>query len=262
MVGRRVFIKTIAASAFASSADNWNWLARRRVSAVSSKTEEQSGDPDLPVEILSYDRTKLDEVLVRTDKILGVRKNPQKFASQMLKVAVAYRGISRDKNPNKVEQFLSLFPINPRDEMGKLLPFCAAGVSFSACQAYCDLSPSRIDYETDPSGTLKGVLPDIAEFYFKPHCSCQEIVEDARKRRIWSPNGVVPPPGWLVFYDWKQHGVASHVGIIERADKTGIHAIEFNTTDEESGDQGNGGSVARRSRTYDYVLGFVRTYQV
>jgi hypothetical protein len=262
MFNRRGFIRSAVGGISAVSVHHRSWLVPQASGANSYWTEQQSGDPDLPIETLSYDPEKMDASLLRADKMLGIRKNPQKLANQMLKVALGYRGITRDKDPDKVGQFLSLFPIEIRDEEGKLLPFCAAGVSFCACQAYCDLSPSKIGYDDHPSESFKSVLPDINEFYFKPHCSCQQIVDDARTRNIWSPKKARPATGWLVFYDWKGHGVASHVGIVESADQSSLDTIEFNTTDTESGNQSNGGAVAHRSRSYDYVMGFVRTYQV
>src|SRR5438477_319631 len=64
-------------------------------------------------------------------------------------------------------------------------------------------------------------------------------------------------PGWLVFYNWTGGTAPKHAGIVTAADAAHIHTVEFNTSDTNNS---NGGTVARRSRPYHFVLGYIRTY--
>jgi len=224
-------------------------------------SELQAGDPDLPLETLEYDKAKVRLSLVSSEKALGIQKNPRKFALEMVRVARSYVGVTRQKNPQRVEKLLALFAIEPRDSAGALKPFCAAGVSYCACQAYCEMTPDSISYDSDPVEAFKSVMPDINKFYFEPHCSCQDIAENAHRRGIWSGKTTHPAVGWLVFFDWTQTGVPNHVGIIRGVSAHCIDTIEFNTSDAASGNQRNGGAVAEKTRTLDYVLGYVRTYK-
>lgn len=62
--------------------------------------------------------------------------------------------------------------------------------------------------------------------------------------------------GDLVYYDWNG-GVSDHVGIVVDNHGTYLETVEGNTS-AGSGSQTNGGVVARRKRSFDYVCGIVR----
>lgn len=62
-------------------------------------------------------------------------------------------------------------------------------------------------------------------------------------------------PGDIVFYQFDKDAYADHVGIVERVSKSGVTAIEGNTS--VSSDD-NGGAVMRRSRGWGVILAAAR----
>lgn len=225
--------------------------------------ETESGDPDLPVEILDISKAPIDE-LYRGPVTRGIRKEPQIMAQTTLEVAKSFAGVNRSRNPDQVEKFLNLFGLHIRYPNGQVVPYCASGLNFAACQAYCTIAPPQ-EFEADnPNKTFRTVLPDINKYYFKPSPACRIMVADARSRGTWVERSNVSfehiLPGWLVFFDWKHIGVANHVGIVDRAERSILHTVEFNTSSSEAGNQSNGGAVARRERSFGFVLGFIKTY--
>ena len=65
-------------------------------------------------------------------------------------------------------------------------------------------------------------------------------------------------PGDIVYFDWGNDRVPDHVGIIEQNNGSYITTIEGNTSSGSSGSQGNGGVVARRTRSWNVVRAIVR----
>ena len=57
-------------------------------------------------------------------------------------------------------------------------------------------------------------------------------------------------PGDVVLFDWQCDGEDDHVGIVEENTGSYLVTIEGNTSAGSSGSQGNGGKVARRTRSY------------
>lgn len=57
-------------------------------------------------------------------------------------------------------------------------------------------------------------------------------------------------PGDVVLFDWQHDGEDDHVGIVEENTGSYLVTIEGNTSSGSSGSQGNGGKVARRTRSY------------
>ena len=57
-------------------------------------------------------------------------------------------------------------------------------------------------------------------------------------------------PGDVVLFDWQRDGEDDHVGIVEENTGSYLVTIEGNTSSGSSGSQGNGGKVARRTRSY------------
>lgn len=81
---------------------------------------------------------------------------------------------------------------------------------------------------------------------------CPSYVEWAKREGRW---GTQPKYGALVLYDWDRDGIADHIGIVEKViNKYKIVTIEGNTG---IGNDSNGGEVMRRTRSTDYVLGYI-----
>lgn len=85
-----------------------------------------------------------------------------------------------------------------------------------------------------------------------PTASCSTIVSGAKKAGRWVSGHKGIKIGDLALYDWNGNGVPDHVGIVEKVYSSYIQAIEGNTT----GSDGRSGSVARRTRTFGYILGY------
>jgi hypothetical protein len=224
--------------------------------------EAQQGDPDMAVEGLIYDAR-----MIASEKeagALGPNKDKAKVALRMLAVAESYVGSSRARTPEKVALFLKLFGLKLKYPDGSNVPFCAAGVSFSACQAYCDNDPLVSFNRQDPTDTFHDMLPSIREYYFQASSSCITMMNSAKKRQAWVPRVNIKAaevkPGWLVFFDWKRRGIPQHVGIIRSGDAGVVHTVEFNTSGTIEGSQINGGAVCCRDREMSGVLGVIKTY--
>jgi len=230
---------------------------------------EERSDPDGPSEVVRFDQAEVEKSLAGRGR--GVEKNPKEFAKALLKISLDYArdNINRQKNRREIDEFLQILGlrfINP--ETKKPQPYCAAGVSFAASRAYCDLEPSVIDYSRNKIPQLQGVLPDIARYYFKPSPSVFRIAEAAKidKDKRWvEPNFDKPEAGWLIVFAFPKNGVPSavpnHIGIVrDGTNHDIIKTVEYNTTPEKNtGFQANGGAVAERNRSRDYVVGFVNT---
>jgi peptidoglycan hydrolase-like protein with peptidoglycan-binding domain len=64
--------------------------------------------------------------------------------------------------------------------------------------------------------------------------------------------------GDVVFFDWGNDGETDHVGFVEMNCGGYLQTIEGNTSSGASGSQGNGGTVARRTRSFGVVCGVIR----
>jgi hypothetical protein len=75
-----------------------------------------------------------------------------------------------------------------------------------------------------------------------------------------SPADRLAKPGDHVLFDWQPGTGADHVGVLESVDRQArtVTCIEGNTSSTTSGSQDNGGMVARRTRSFDVVLGVAR----
>jgi hypothetical protein len=222
--------------------------------------EEQSGDPDTPAEVLQVDTTALNRLLPAFRARRGAHKDDKSVALATLTAAKTYVGVNRDNSADKVATMLKLFDL-PMNMNGKPVPYCASGISYAACQAYCGIDPQVALDLGQPLGTLRRVQTDIDHYYFKTSPSCAVMVEDARTRGKWVKVNTEPPqPGWLVFYHWKLDGHPNHVGMVDHVEGSTLHTVEFNTSDREHGSQSNGGAVALKERQLQHVLGFIKTY--
>jgi len=271
-VTRRELINLALRSAF-SAGSLWPLLPARSQSQTPGSTQSQpveevlSGDPGAPAEVLTFDSSFVDN-LIRATRGRGPNKDPRKFSFGMLAAAQTYVGVGRTSSPDQVQQFLQLFGLDLRYANGSFVPYCAAGLSFCACKAYCQTKPSQSINQIDPNRTFRDTIASVDAYYFRPSASCSSIVEDARRRGTWvdrppSLNSLVKP-GWLVFFDWTGAKQPQHVGIVERADGDLVKTVEFNTSTPDVGDDvranRDGGTVARKERASKYVLGFVRIY--
>lgn len=105
-------------------------------------------------------------------------------------------------------------------------------------------------------------MPDLEHYYFYPTVSCVDMYHIAAGKRRWFTRNTnssdLPKPGWIVLYDWKKRGTPDHCGLVQQATRDNLVTVEFNTSTGQ-GSQRNGGTVAQRTRTYEYVAGFVVT---
>ncbi len=171
----------------------------------------------------------------------------------------ARANVNRADNPARVTEYLALLGL-PFQQGGTPTPFCAAGLTWAVCKAYCDLN--GIHYtDANRLDVLKSVLPEIGKRYFKPSASCPEIRDDARTRGTLLDRSAVAQPGYLVFLNFAGNtSDAAHMGIVETVVGTTLHTIEFNTSGFSGQSHVDGGFVARKVRLPQFVVGYVRTY--
>lgn len=120
--------------------------------------------------------------------------NKLALATSLGKKLVAHYG-----RPNK---FITWW-CNPRDLDGAWLtsPWCAMFASYVYSSA--------------------GLKKEAGQFAY-----CPSWVNWLKAKKRW---GSTPKVGALVFYSWKANGVADHVGIVTKVDKTSITSLEGNT---------------------------------
>lgn len=237
--------------------------------------EDQSGDPDLPLQRLSINLHAID-LLNDPGKSIGLKKDAQQLALRALQIAINDSQSTPHPNDNVVEEYLRLFGIQRKSPGDALQPFCAAGLSHAFCRAYCELTPEPLEYpmtkerENTRLRILRNVLSDINRFYFLPHCATQQMVASAKKiDGKWIPRDVsasTTKPGWLIFYNWPdkqghRSGLSNHVGIVEEPRAERIKTVEYNTAVTLTGNQREGGHIARKTRDMDNnILGYIRTH--
>lgn len=230
-------------------------------SFAQEELEEHVFDPDAPSERLTFDRAQAEKPLLILSK--GPKKDPKRFASKLLAISSKYadQKVSRDSTPDQVDEFLRLFGLHIKYDNGGYVPFCAAGLSFAACRAYCEVDPQNTYDPDDPLPILKTTLTDINQHYFKPSPAVRFIKADAEARSLWVKAGAQQPkPGWPVIFSWKGNGVPNHIGLVDELKGNVLRTVEFNTSSGVAGSQSNGGAVARRERKLSYVLGYVKTW--
>ena len=84
--------------------------------------------------------------------------------------------------------------------------------------------------------------------------SCGALMRAAQKAGCWVTKDFLP--GDVVIYDFPGGAATDHTGIVESVSKTGVTAIEGNTS--EKGSQSNGGMVCRKNRPHSQIVGCVR----
>lgn len=229
--------------------------------------EEQFGDPLLPgekFEILRVSGASIQKA-VGDDPVLP-RKDAVALADRMREITRIFikEKVSRKNKATQVLEFLDIV-----DEKGIGTPFCAAGVSYAACRAYCDLKES-VKYDPDHiteerKSTFKTKLTTINAHYFFPNSAVRIIKRHAIEHNRWADRSTTPLPGWLVVYSWKTgETLGNHIGIVDEVKNGGksLITLEYNTTMQVgSGSERDGGHVAEKYREVnDTVLGYVKIY--
>jgi len=181
------------------------------------------------------------------------------FCKELLHVCSEYVGVDRNNNLDQVSRFLKLFNLNVKWG-NKWMPYCAAGLSFSAAKAFCNLASIKYNSENAIS-VFKSVLPTIRNRYFLPNPSVYKIKDYAIKKNVWLPNSAVNrkkvKPGYLVCFQFDKDSLPDHIGIVKSIDTNSVQTIEFNTGDS---DNINGGAVAHKDRNFNVVQGFIKLY--
>jgi hypothetical protein len=236
----------------------------------------ESGDPETPGETFVVDKRALDDAVNNTYALaafpsaLTSYKDARRWAVAMLDSALELANrnppVTRQSNPQQIRKFVGLF--NYRSEN---VAFCAMGVAWAAVKAFCDLTPEKIQYSgANDTRTFQHLLPIIKKYYFTPSASCLLMMNEAMKHKStqrggWVAKGTrLPKRGWLVLFDWKSRGdgVPDHIGIVNGLggrNYNKLYTVEFNTS-VTYGSQRNGGAVAKKVRSMDDVLGYIRTY--
>jgi len=203
-----------------------------------------------------------EQKAVGDDKVLP-KKDAKELARQMLDITRGFvrDDVSRKHKASQVVEFLNIVDFDNLDTA-----FCAAGVSYAACRAYCDL-PVTEGYDsiiTDKRiNQFKSKLTTIYAHYFFPSALVRVIKAAALKKGNWADPSVVPLPGWLVIFSWDGTSAGNHVGLVESAKKEDkfITTLEYNTA-VGSGSQRDGGHVARKQRPLNNcILGYVKIYE-
>ena len=220
--------------------------------------EEQIKDQDVPV----VDLEKLveeGEIKELDFSSLSTFSN-EEFALELLKTSSEYLGVSRSSNIEQVGRFLRLFGLGVRDESGKWMPFCAAGLSFAAAKTFCDLSGIKYN-QNNAIGIFKTVLLAIKDRFFRPTARVREVKETAINQGRYLVNSAanrkLVKPGYLILFQFDSDPMPDHIGIVVSIDSDSVKTVEFNTSSENDT---NGGAVSRRDRSFKTIDGFVKLY--
>jgi hypothetical protein len=143
---------------------------------------------------------------------------------------------------------------------GKWVPYCAAGLSFAAAKAFCDLSGIKYN-QNNAIRVFRSVLLRIKDRFFRPTARCWELKETAINQNRFLVNNAanrkLVKPGYIVLFNFDSDVLPDHVGIVESIDADSVRTVEFNTS---STDDINGGAVSRRDRAFKTIQGFVKIY--
>ncbi len=242
---------------------------------VEELQEEHLFDEEAEPNSISISRGLLDAQL----NLRGSGKDvgAAKLASRMVEIslALADKKVSRrtESGQRQIERFVHLF--DPK--FNYHTAFCAAGVSYAACYAYCELD-GEPPTSTTAKGLLKEAIPNVTTHYFLPNALVRSISANAKKRGTWVDVGTPgawaqPQRGWLAVFsftprDWPAKKVwpktHNHIGIALAKSGDVIKTVEYNTGDTNHRD---GGHVMRRdrplvinSRGYCSLMGYIKTY--
>jgi len=225
---------------------------------------EHKSDFDVPSEFTTSAATfqfsnPSAEDLARYNRVAADR-----LVGEIFKVTTEYASskINRKDNEKEITEFL-----NTVGEMfiykGAFVAFCAAGISFAACQAFCRLN--KIVYNTNDRVRFfrKTILPIINYYYFYPTSCVPEMQSESASRKKWvdEKESIQPLHGWFVVFSFLKNRKPSHVGIIDSASEKLLKTVEYNTKPDDAGNQQDGGWVAQKTRKRNgSVLGYIKTY--
>jgi hypothetical protein len=194
------------------------------------------------------------------------KKNAGDLAERMLEISLGFARkdhVSRANTPAQVTEILNLCDFGLK--LGSdYVPYCAAGVSYAACRAFCDIKKAEEyddKYSNARTDKFKSKMTTVYKHYFFPSALVRVIKADAIKRKTWVDASVAPKRGWLIVFSWNGGTYGNHIGLVtktaEKDDKV-VETVEYNTTVGVGGSQGNGGAVAERTRKRDKtILGYV-----
>jgi CHAP domain len=140
---------------------------------------------------------------------------------------------------------------------GKVVPFCAAGLSWVATTLYAE----QAQVGDRKNHSLQPYLLEVRQRHFYPTPSVVNMQTVASIEGKWvartSATGTrAPRKGWLVVYNWDGKR-PDHVGIIDSVEPGWLNTVEFNTSDK---DNRNGGAIAMRHREINHTVeGYIRT---
>jgi hypothetical protein len=270
-LGRRRFIGGAVAATAATLSGSRAFSQESELSLetlmASAITEVQFGDPLEPgdkFETLIIADPSLQKAV--GDDPVFEKKDAKQLAERMLKLTskFAEEGVGRNNKSDQVSEFVKLM-----DFKSISTPFCAAGICYAACRAYCDLEVAK-KYAANVgdkarAGLFKSMLTTINEHYFFPSASVRVMKAAAIKKGRWArrEKDLVPLPGWLIVFSWDKTSAGNHIGMVEsaKAGETTITTLEYNTAVTINGNQRDGGRVARKTRKLDEtVLGFIKVY--
>jgi hypothetical protein len=268
-INRRHFLWLAGATAVAPSLRSADHFT------LSFEDERHQGDPEGPSDIVSFThpfkgggpsfrdiaQAAYDDPV---DKTLLPHPNGEDFARRLLSICEEYArlGVSRsNEHKSKVEQFLRAFGFElTLPDSGEPVAFCAAGLCFSACRAYYELTSRTYD-TARPSVAFRRLFPVLREHSFLPNPMVVNIWNYARRvRKNAVTASVEPKVGWPVIFSWGKD--RKHIGIVKDPNPGGkLVTVEFNTSkDGTKGSQSNGGEVAEKRRSREAVLGYIRLY--
>jgi hypothetical protein len=262
MATRREFARVCWVSAVAAETGLWSKVATCQDTMSDIVTEDQRGDPDVTDEYVTFSPSAIRRIATNVGKATFEEWDAN-LPLSMITNARSFIGSSRKTSPGEIGKFLGLFDL-PLSTANGYVPFCAAGLSYCALMTYASrLSHSgAVGTGSISRDRLRKLMPDLEHYYFYPTVSCVDMYHIAAGKRKWvaydakSPH--LPKQGWIVLYDWNKRGLPDHCGIVQQATKEALVTIEFNTSTGE-GSQRDGGAVAQKTRTYEFVTGFVIT---
>jgi hypothetical protein len=231
--------------------------------AITEVTEEYCGDPDLPAEAVTFNPATIASLsdVTTSGRAIFKRWEP-KLPAGMLATARGLIGSSRVTTPDAISDMLALFGLPLKDKKERYVAYCAAGLSYAALDSYANSVTPGFD-ATKKLDTFRSLAPEIERYYFYPTVSCRDMMFAALAKRRWVPRAdtpaALPKPGWVVLFDWSGRGNPNHCGIVQSATDQHVFTVEFNTSSTDAGSQRDGGAVAARKRSYDRILGFIRT---
>jgi hypothetical protein len=179
------------------------------------------------------------------------------LAARMVALAQGFVGISRENDREQIAHFLALFGLPFAEGDGTPVAFCASGLAWCACKAWCELAGVPFT-SADAVSVFRGVLPAVSAHFYTPNPSCSAMQEAAEKSGQWLDVDAIDgdttiKAGWLVLYKFSD--TDRHVEIVTADNGDTIDTVGFNTCSD-----GHSGVVARKQRDWSSIWGYIRTW--